>query len=117
MNLSDNSSQLRRGAIGPVILALLVDGPAYGLEIVKRLQQEGDILMTEGTVYPLLNRMEAGNLLASEWTLGGGRPRRYYAITRAGRDELLHFSQEWADFKNAVDRILQRSGNTGGEAS
>jgi len=110
MNTDATAAQLRRGVAGPCILALLESGSRYGLEIVKDLDAAGQLLTSQGTVYPLLNRLSEAGWVTSRWEVADGeRPRRYYDITPAGRDELNSFRDEWSRFTSAVDTLLVRS--------
>jgi len=108
-------SQMRRGVIGPAVLGLLRAEKMYGLDILRSLGQQAGLITSEGTIYPLLNRLEAAGLLTSEWNLNeGARPRRYYEITVSGRDELLAFTEEWVRFTGAVDHSLGITEDEGG---
>lgn len=101
------AAQLRRGVVGPCILALLSDGPRYGLEIVRELDAAGQLLSSQGTLYPLLNRLFEAGLVDSHWEVSDAeRRRRYYEITPAGAAELATFRDEWAQFSGAVDALL-----------
>ena len=101
------STQLRRGVVGPCILALLASGPRYGLQLVKELDAVGQLLSSQGTVYPLLNRLSESGLVDSYWELSEEeRPRRYYRLTEAGRAELDTFQTDWARFAGAVGDLL-----------
>ena len=71
------------------ILAALWDGKLYGLEILRRMESDSDLIVTEGTIYPLLSRLKALGLVRSEWVESdAGHPRKYYALTPAGRHRL-----------------------------
>lgn len=101
------ATALRRGVIGPCILALLDNGPRYGLEIVRDLDAAGQLLTSQGTIYPLLNRLREADLVASYWeTPDGERARRYYTLTGAGRRELETFRNDWGQFTDAVDALV-----------
>jgi PadR family transcriptional regulator PadR len=101
------TTQLRRGVVGPCILALLSTGPRYGLQLVKELDGVGQLLSSQGTVYPLLNRLHEAGLVSSYWELSDSeRPRRYYEITNAGWRELSEFRDDWAQFAGAVSTLL-----------
>ena len=101
------ATALRRGVIGPCILALLDDGPRYGLEIVRDLDAAGQLLTSQGTVYPLLNRLREADLVSSYWeTSDGERARRYYKLTEAGRGELEKFRKDWGRFSLAVNALV-----------
>lgn len=102
------SSQLRRGVVGPCILALLETGPHYGLEIVDKLNAAGQLLTSQGTVYPLLNRLSDADLVRSSWVVNEEeRPRRYYTLTPTGKKELTAFQSDWASFARAVSTIMR----------
>ena len=78
-------TELRRGVLGPCVLALLEVRPRFGLELVRDLAAEDGLLTSDGTVYPLLNRLRDAGLVTSEWhDAEGQRARRYYSITEAG---------------------------------
>ena len=104
---SATTTQLRRGVLGPCILALLSNGPRYGLQLVTELNSAGELLTSQGTVYPLLNRLHEAGLVTSYWeTSVSERPRRYYEITETGRLELGGFQADWAKFSESVSDIL-----------
>jgi PadR family transcriptional regulator, regulatory protein PadR len=101
------STQLRRGVVGPCILALLATSPRFGLQLVRELNGVGQLLSSQGTVYPLLNRLHDAGLVTSYWEVNDtDRPRRYYQITDAGRRELETFRDDWERFSGSVDTLL-----------
>jgi PadR family transcriptional regulator PadR len=105
-------SQLRRGALEHCVLALLVDEPRYGFDIVRTLASIDGMVTGEGTLYPLLARLKKERQVSTTWQESdAGPPRKYYAITDEGRRALADFTAEWRRFKGAVDRIL-REGST-----
>jgi len=100
-------TELRRGVLGPCVLALLDERPRFGLELVRELDAAGGLLTSDGTVYPLLSRLRDAGLVTSEWQdRPGQRARRYYFITGAGRDSLKAFRADWADFAATVGGVL-----------
>jgi PadR family transcriptional regulator PadR len=100
-------TELRRGVLGPCVLALLDVRPRFGLEVVRDLGAAGGLLTSDGTVYPLLNRLRDAGLVTSEWRDDQGeRARRYYSITEAGRQSLTAFRAEWAQFSDTVTGVL-----------
>jgi PadR family transcriptional regulator PadR len=102
------ASQLRKGVLGPVVLALLEERDRYGLEIVRELSSRG-LVASEGTVYPLLSRLQDAGAVESEWVSSeADRPRRFYRLRDAGRAELAAFRHDWAAFSRAVDSIVTR---------
>ena len=100
-------SQLRKGALEYCVLALLRDGQRYGFELVQTLSKTDGLLISEGTIYPLLSRLRRDELVSTSWQESeAGPPRRYYQLTDAGQRALADFSQEWARFRDAVDALV-----------
>ena len=82
MGSDPGMTELRRGVLGPCVLALLDERPRFGLELVRELAAAGGLLTSDGTVYPLLSRLRDAGLVTSEWQdPAGERARRYYFIT------------------------------------
>ncbi len=105
---TDNwGAQLRKGALELAIIAQLWGSPLYGLEILHNLDNDG-LPVAEGTLYPILNRLRSDGVLASEWKQEGtGNPRKYYALTAAGRARTEEMVAEWARFSNRMNRIIR----------
>jgi PadR family transcriptional regulator, regulatory protein PadR len=107
MAAESSMTELRRGVLGPCVLALLAVRPRFGLELVRDLAAADGLLTSDGTVYPLLNRLRDARLVTSEWRdQEGERARRYYSITTAGRKSLAEFRAGWAQFAATVDSVL-----------
>jgi PadR family transcriptional regulator, regulatory protein PadR len=101
--------QLRKGCLELAILASLWPGRLYGLEILRLLEQDSDLVITEGTVYPLLSRLKAEGLLDSEWVEAeAGHPRKYYRLTPAGRRRVAAMGRIWSRFSASLNRLLSR---------
>jgi PadR family transcriptional regulator PadR len=101
--------ELRRGSLDLIVLHLLEPGEAYGYEIVTRLTAESDgaLGVTDGTLYPVLYRLERAGFVAVRWqTPERGVPRKYYRLTDAGREELARLRQEWNTFVSAMAALL-----------
>jgi len=99
--------QLRKGCLELAILAALWDGKLYGLEILQRLESDSDLIISEGTVYPLLSRLKLMGLVRSEWVESdAGHPRKYYALTQAGRHRGHEMAAMWTRFSSSMDRLL-----------
>jgi PadR family transcriptional regulator PadR len=97
--------QLKKGVLDLCVLALLSRGDAYGYEIASRLAQ--GIGMGEGTIYPLMRRMQADGLVATYLVESPtGPPRKYYRLTDTGRTTFETQKAEWTAFSAAVDAIL-----------
>ena len=97
-----------KGHLDALILATFRDGPAHGYAVIEELRRrsEGAFDLAEGTVYPVLHRLEADGLLASAWSTGSGRRRRVYRLTRRGRTALAQRRVEWERFAAAVEAVL-----------
>ena len=80
--------QLRRGGLELAILLALSRGPRYGLEIIRHLEESTDLVVTEGTIYPILARLSRDQMLSAEWREEGAHPRKYYRLTGHGRRRL-----------------------------
>lgn len=103
--------ELRRGSLELAVLHVLSWGEAYGYEIVTKLvgRTNGALDITDGTLYPILYRLEAAGLVNVRWeTLKRGVPRKYYQLTKAGRSELARLTQEWSAFADAMTRLLRQ---------
>jgi len=99
--------QLRKGCLELAILASLWGKKLYGLEILRRLESDADLTVSEGTVYPLLSRLKALGLLESEWVESeAGHPRKYYALTAAGRQRAGEMAQIWSRFSASLGQLL-----------
>ena len=99
--------QLRKGSLELAILASLWGGRLYGLEILRRLEKDSDLIVAEGTVYPLLTRLRVFGLVESEWVESdSGHPRKYYKLTQLGRQRALEMARIWARFSASLSAIL-----------
>jgi PadR family transcriptional regulator len=99
--------QLRKGCLELAIFGCLWPGKLYGLEILRRLESDSDLVLSAGTVYPLLSRLKAEGLLKSEWVEGdAGHPRKYYQLTPAGRRRALEMAKLWTRFSTNLKELL-----------
>jgi PadR family transcriptional regulator PadR len=101
--------ELRRGSLELIVLHLLGPGEAYGYEIVTKLTTETDgaLEVTDGTLYPVLYRLERAGFVDVRWdTPTRGVPRKYYRLTESGRQELETLTGEWLAFADAMARLL-----------
>ena len=100
-------TQLRKGALSLAVLAVLWPGRSYGLEILKRLDADAGLSITEGAIYPLLNRMKTDGLVTSEWVeADAGHPRKYYSLTDAGRRRVQDMAAGWRVFAAGLERLI-----------
>lgn len=102
---STNQVQLKKGALELCVLALLARGESYAYEIASTLS--AGVGMGEGTIYPLMRRMQDDGLVDTRLEeSSSGPPRKYYRLTAAGRAALTAQKREWRSFSDAVDRLL-----------
>ena len=96
--------ELRRGTLVLTVLSQL-DEKQYGYSLGRLLAERG-VKIDQGTLYPLLRRLEKQGLLESEWSVEGPRPRRYYVLSEMGRETLQRLKQEWRALSDVLDRLL-----------
>lgn len=100
-------SSLLRGVLDLCLLAVIEEGPAYGYEMTKRLRARGLSIVGEGSIYPLLGRLEREGLVETYRAASdGGPPRKYYRPSRQGREALSAGVSEWRAARDAVDALL-----------
>ena len=104
---TNSLSQLRRGVLEYCVLSLLNGTSLYAFDLVRRLSDSDGMVISEGTIYPLLSRLRREGWVSTTWAESAeGPPRRYYALTSAGEHALLAFAAEWRRFRDAVDALL-----------
>lgn len=97
------STQLRKGIVELMILRLVQYDALYGYAIVRELKDRGGLVAGEGTVYPVLRRLEADGLVSATWSdEGPAGPRKYYRITAAGEEFLGRAWDEWETVAGAM---------------
>lgn len=103
-------AQLIKGVLELALLCILRERAHYGLEILQRMNGEAGLDVADGTIYPLLHRMEAAGFVAAEWRIEGdqGRPRKYYATTSKGAAELKIMSDDWRDLRARLDALIEK---------
>lgn len=104
--------QFKKGSLEMVLLCLLAEGESYGYEIITHLgQRGGDIFgpAREGTVYPILYRLEGGGLIQSRTApaAANGGTKKYYSITSAGRALLEELTAYWSRYVSCVDGFIE----------
>src|SRR5690242_17590006 len=103
--------EMLKGHLDMIVLAALEPGPAHGYAVIEAIRRlSGEALdLPEGTVYPVLHRLENAGYLASRWTTAeSGRRRRVYALTRRGERALAGHRATWDRFSAAVAGLLRR---------
>lgn len=105
MDINNAKSQMRKGMLEYCILLLLKRAPAYASDIIRQLQ-EAELLVVEGTLYPLLTRLKKDGLLSYEWQESTqGPPRKYYALTTEGEDFLMGLDTAWNELATTVNYL------------
>ncbi|MCC5918358.1 MAG: PadR family transcriptional regulator [Cryomorphaceae bacterium] len=107
MNIENTKAQMRKGILEYCILSILQNNDAYAAEILETLKN-AKLIVVEGTIYPLLTRLKNAGLLQYRWEEStGGPPRKYYAITTAGKAFISELSTTWKDLQYAVESITK----------
>lgn len=108
INVDNIKAQMRKGILEYCILSLLSKGDAYVSSIINELK-ESEMIVVEGTLYPLLTRQKNQGLLTYRWEESTqGPPRKYYAITDKGRIVLDELDRAWADLVKVIDSIKNK---------
>lgn len=108
--------QLKKGVLEILVLKLLSDEKKYGYQLISQLKElgKGMFSMKEGTLYPILYRLQDDGLVTSDWSEPGDKesPRKYYSITVEGQKTLIKLVDLWSEFAAEVSRVLE-----GGESN
>jgi len=103
--------QLRKGTLELAILAALQQRTLYGLELLKLLQSLPSTTITEGTLYPLLDRLKRDELVDAQWVQEGEtRPRKYYQLTPLGNKKLTDLTRLWRQSVTDIEWLLANPG-------
>ena len=103
--------QLRKGTLELAILAALQQRTLYGLELLKLLQSLPSTTITEGTLYPLLDRLKRDELVDAQWVQeGDSRPRKYYQLTSLGTQKLTDLTRLWRQSVTDIEFLLANPG-------
>ncbi len=103
--------QLRKGTLELAILAALQQRTLYGLELLKLLQSLPSTTITEGTLYPLLDRLKRDELVDAQWVQEGEtRPRKYYQLTPLGNKKLTDLTRFWRQSVSDIEWLLANPG-------
>jgi PadR family transcriptional regulator, regulatory protein PadR len=108
MDLENNKAQMRKGILEYCILSVLSRNSCYASDIIKELK-EAEVIVVEGTLYPLLTRQKNAGLLSYRWEESQqGPPRKYYELTEEGRTYLFDLDKSWLELVESVNRIRTR---------
>lgn len=102
------TGEMLKGHLDMLVLAALDGGSAHGYAVIEDIRRRsgGALDLPEGTVYPVLHRLEAAKLLVSDWDTASGRRRRTYKLTARGRRQLSEQRSRWVRFVSVVDGFL-----------
>ena len=105
MNTDNVKAQMRKGILEYCILCVLSDGDAYASDIIARLKK-AEMIVVEGTLYPLLTRQKNAGLLSYRWEESTqGPPRKYYTITETGKRFLNDLDASWQELVKSVNQL------------
>ncbi|MCH7415027.1 PadR family transcriptional regulator [Belliella sp. R4-6] len=108
MNASNTQIQMRKGLLEFCILHIISRGEVYASDMIDELT-EAKMIVVEGTLYPLLNRLKTASLVSYKWVESeSGPPRKYYSITNEGKEFLLTLDQTWESLVKSTQLITSK---------
>ncbi|WP_439481781.1 PadR family transcriptional regulator [Cyclobacterium plantarum] len=111
MKASNTQTQMRKGILEFCILHIIARGEVYATDMIDELKN-AQLIIVEGTLYPLLNRLKTSGLAKYKWVESEtGPPRKYYSITQKGNDFLKELDKTWLDLDSSVNQILKKPKN------
>ena len=114
--MSDISKDLLAATSIPLILSILIEDETYGYELIKKIKERssGKLAFAEGTIYPVLKKLEEKKLISSKWKLGKtDKQRKYYRITSAGKKQLQVEKNNWFIIHNIFEQLWKTQINFG----
>lgn len=111
MKINDENirSQMRKGILDFVTLLVISRGPVYASDILNALK-ENELIVVEGTIYPLLSRLRASGLLDYTWQESkSGPPRKYYELTARGKEMLKQLSATWKGLDKSINSLIKEN--------
>ena len=109
MKIENAKAQMKKGVLELCILAVLKNGDAYASDLIEKLK-EGNVIVVEGTLYPLLTRLKNDDLLSYRWEEStSGPPRKYYNLTPKGEQFLVDLKSSWNDLVTRINHILDNN--------
>lgn len=107
-DIDEQQSQLRKGLLELAVLLVVSHGPVYASDILKKLK-ESQLLVVEGTLYPLLSRLKNEGNLKYEWQESkNGPPRKYYQLTTQGEENLKTLSASWSKLNKSITSLIKK---------
>ncbi|GGE97313.1 transcriptional regulator, PadR family [Chishuiella changwenlii] len=113
MNIEKTKIQMRKGVLEYCILSIIEKGDAYASDIIDELKK-AEMIVVEGTLYPLLTRLKNDELLQYRWEEStSGPPRKYYALTEQGEEFLKELGETWEQLIDAVNKVTTQTHKNG----
>ncbi len=111
MNVENSKAQMKKGILEYCILAIIKRGEVYASDILEELKQ-AELIVVEGTLYPLLTRLKNEGLLSYQWVESkSGPPRKYFQLTDDGNTFLNELGFTWSELTNSVNQIINKTQN------
>jgi PadR family transcriptional regulator PadR len=108
MNIENTQSQLKKGVLEYCILSIIMNGEVYPSEIIEKMKA-ANLVILEGTLYPLLTRLKNADLLSYRWVeSNSGPPRKYFSLTDKGKAFYTELQNTWIEINNAVQIITKK---------
>lgn len=106
--LENTKAQMRKGILEYCFLLVISKGKVYTSDILKELKR-ADLIVVEGTIYPLLSRLMKAGLLRYTWEESkSGPPRKYYSLTEKGRETLEQLMKTWNNLSGSIDTLIKK---------
>ena len=112
LSMVENYKDFIAASLIPLVLIILTESENYGYELIQQLKSrsEAKLNIAEGTLYPVLKKMEEKNWLASKWkNAESGKQRKYYSITQKGKKQLSEQLEQWSFFNNLIQKSWKQS--------
>ncbi|MBL8030642.1 MAG: PadR family transcriptional regulator [Candidatus Doudnabacteria bacterium] len=108
-NLENAEAQMRKGILEYCILLTISRGEIYASDILKELKED-NLIVVEGTIYPLLSRLKTDGLLEYRWQESTeGPPRKYYKLTEEGKNSLNHLKKAWESLDKSIKSLTKKT--------
>lgn len=108
INTENTKAQMRKGILEFCILLVISRGKIYSSDILRALK-EADLIVVEGTIYPLLTRLKNSGLLSYDWEESPlGPPRKYYSLTATGRKTLEQLMETWKALSDSIEQLVNK---------